>query len=194
MKIPAVILAAGASRRLGEPKQLVQLEGETLVHRTARIALEVCDPVLVVVGSERERIQAALADLPVCCLHNLQWEEGMASSLRTAVSALPLDSRAALLLVCDQPAVDRVLLEAMLEVHHVHPSRRIACAYAGTLGIPALLPRVDFDILLELRGDRGARGLLQAEGVLAVPFPDGALDIDRPEDLARLSSAPFGRG
>lgn len=186
MKIPAVILAAGASRRLGEPKQLVCLGGETLVHRTARVALEACDPVLVVVGSEWELVKGALSDLPVCCLRNLEWEEGMASSLRTAVSALPLDARAALLLVCDQPAVDRALLNAMLDLHHAHPSRRVACAYSGTLGIPALLPRADFDALLDLRGDRGARGLLQAEGVLAVSFPDGALDIDHPEDLARL--------
>ncbi len=186
MKIPAVILAAGASRRLGEPKQLVCLEGEALIHRVARIALEVCHPVLVVLGSESERVKEALSDLDVCCLRNLEWEEGMASSLRTAVSAMPLDARAALLLVCDQPAVDRTLLEAMLALHHEHPGRRIAAAYAGTLGIPALLPRDDFDRLLELRGDRGARSLLQSEGVLPIPFPEGALDLDRPEDLARL--------
>lgn len=192
MKIPAVVLAAGASRRLGEPKQLVRLEGETLIHRITRTALEVCDPVLVVVGCEHGRVQEALSGLRVCCLHNLEWEEGMASSLRTAVSALPLDARAVLLLVCDQPAVDHALLEAMLDQHRVHPSRRIACAYSGTLGIPALLPRADFDALLDLRGDQGARGLLKAEGVLAVPFPGGELDVDRPEDLARLSNALRG--
>jgi molybdenum cofactor cytidylyltransferase len=187
MKIPAVILAAGASRRLGEPKQLVRLNGETLIHRMARTALECCHPVVVILGSGWEKIRAELSDLDVCCVRNLDWEEGMASSLRTAVTAIPLEAQAALFLVCDQPAVDHALLTSMMALHHGHPWRRIACGYAGTRGIPAILPRADFDALLELRGDRGAKPLLQAEGVLEVGFPAGDLDLDRPEDLARLS-------
>jgi molybdenum cofactor cytidylyltransferase len=186
MKIPAVILAAGASRRLGEPKQLVEVGGETMIHRMARIALLACDPVLVVLGFEAERIKDALRDLPVGRVRNLDWEEGMASSLRTAVSALPLDARAALFLVCDQPAVDQELIEKLLAVHQEHPDRRIASVYAGTRGIPALLPRRDFDAILQLRGDRGAKPLLQDPDVVEVPFPGGELDLDLPEDLRKL--------
>ena len=186
MKIPAVILAAGASRRLGRPKQLVEFRGEPLLRRVARIALEACGPVLVVVGSDAERMKAALGDLPVQCVRNLDWEEGMASSLRVAVSVLPLDARAAIFLVCDQPALDQEILERMLLRHREHPGRRIACAYAGARGIPALLPSTDFDALLQLRGDRGARGLLGGPDVLEVDFPDGDLDLDLPEDVARL--------
>jgi molybdenum cofactor cytidylyltransferase len=186
MKTPAVILAAGASKRLGQPKQLLQIQGEPLLHRMARIALGVCDPVLVVLGFEAERMKAALAGLPVQCARNLDWEEGMASSLRVAVSALPMDAKAAIFLVCDQPALDQTLLQRILDLHHEHPGRRIASGYAGIRGIPALLPCRDFDALLQLHGDRGAKGLLSAADVLEIPFPGGEQDLDLPEDLARL--------
>jgi molybdenum cofactor cytidylyltransferase len=186
MKIPAVILAAGASRRLGEPKQLVELDGETMLYRVARMALLACDPVMVVLGYEAERMKTALKDLSVRCVRNLEWEEGMASSLRTAVSALPLDARSALFLVSDQPALDSTLIGTILEMHRTHPSRRIASVYRGIRGVPAVLLRQDFDALLQLHGDQGARSLLQGPDVSAVPFPGGELDLDRPEDLLKL--------
>lgn len=186
MKTPAVILAAGASRRLGQPKQLIEIQGEGLLHRTARLALQSFDPVLVVLGAEAERMKQALEDLPVQCVHNLDWEEGMASSLRVAVSALPLEARAVLFLVCDQPALDQELLERIAQLHQEHPDRRVASCYAGVRGIPALLPCQDFDAVLQLRGDRGARGFLKGEDVLEVPFPGGELDLDVPEDLLRI--------
>jgi CTP:molybdopterin cytidylyltransferase MocA len=186
MKTPAVILAAGASRRLGMPKQLVSVNGEALIHRMARLACGVFEPVLVVLGAEADRVKAALEDLPVVCVRNLDWEEGMASSLRTAISAVPPDARGVLFLVCDQPAVDRPLLEALHAAHRQQPDLPIACVYGGTRGIPAVLPRRDFAALLELRGDRGAKALLQGPEVLEVPFPGGELDLDRPEDLERL--------
>ena len=186
MKTPAVILAAGASKRLGQPKQLIQIQGEPLLHRLGRIALDSCEPVLVVLGSEAGRMKAALADLPVQCARNLDWEEGMASSLRVAVSALPMDAEGAIFLVCDQPALDRDLLERILRLHREHPDRRIASGYSGIRGTPAFLPCRDFDAMLQLHGDRGARDLLSDEQVLEVSFPGGELDLDLPEDLARL--------
>ena len=186
MKTPAVILAAGASKRLGQPKQLIQIQGEPLLHRLARIALDCCEPVLVVLGFEADRMKAALADLPVQCARNLDWEEGMASSLRVAVSALPMDADGAIFLVCDQPALDLDLLERILSLHREHPDRRIASSYSEIRGTPAFLPCRDFDAMLQLHGDRGARELLSDEQVLEVSFPGGELDLDLPEDLARL--------
>src|SRR5512145_1296899 len=188
MPTPAVILAAGASTRLGQPKQLLDFHGELLLHRAARIALQVCDPVLVVLGFEAERMKTALADLPVCCVRNLDWTEGMGSSLRVAASALPPDARAALFLVCDQPALAASLREGILRLHREHPGRRIASGYSGVRGNPDLLPCQDFVALLQLRGDRGARSLLQGGEVLEMPFPGGELDLDVPEDLVRLGT------
>jgi molybdenum cofactor cytidylyltransferase len=159
-----------------------------LLRRAAVAALQVCDPVLVVLGYEAERMKAVLSDLPVHCLRNLDWEEGMGSSLRVAVSALPPEAQGALFLVCDQPALGVPLLEMLLRLHREHPGHRIASGYAGIRGIPALLPSRDFDALLQLRGDQGARTLLKGRDVLEVPFPEGELDLDRPEDLVRLGA------
>jgi len=89
VSLPAIILAAGASRRLGRPKQLVRLGGESLLRRTVRAALA-CDPVLVVLGSQAEAMAADLAGLPVIQVLNRDWEEGMASSIRAGIRALPV--------------------------------------------------------------------------------------------------------
>jgi molybdenum cofactor cytidylyltransferase len=182
LSIPAVILAAGASRRLGRPKQLVPWAGETLLKRAVRAA-QACDPVLVVVGFRAEAMAAELTGLPVTLVANPEWEEGMASSIRRGVRALPPGAPGALFLVCDQPAVDAALVARLLEAQRACPDAVIACGYAGTRGTPALFPARCFPHLQELRGDRGARGLLQGEAVLVVSFPEGAMDIDRPADL-----------
>ena len=114
----AVVLAAGGSTRLGRPKQLLTRDGETLVHRAARLALESgAARVLVVVGAHADEVRAAVAALPVECLANPAWSSGMASSLRLAAEALASHDGATLLLVCDQPA---------LEVAHLHALREAA--------------------------------------------------------------------
>ena len=183
MSIPAVILAAGASRRLGRPKQLVELGGESLLRRTVRAALAGCAQVLVVVGSRAEEMAANLAGLPVTLVANDAWEEGMASSIRAGIRALPAGAEAALFLVCDQIAVDGALVRRLLAVRAAHPEAVVACGYAGARGTPSLFPARCFPQLLALRGDRGARGLLAGEGVVVVPFPEGSQDVDCPEDL-----------
>ena len=183
MTIPAVLLAAGASRRLGRPKQLVALEGETLLRRAARAALAGCAPVLVVVGSRATDMAANLEGLPVTVVENPGWEEGMASSIRAGIRALPAGAAGVLFLVCDQLAVDGALVTRLLEVQGGHPDAVVACGYAGTRGTPSIFPARCFPALLELQGDQGARGLLRGEGVVVVPFPEGDADVDCPEDL-----------
>jgi molybdenum cofactor cytidylyltransferase len=181
--LPAVILAAGASRRLGRPKQLVELAGESLLRRAARAALAGCSPVLVVVGSRAPEMEANLAGLPVTIVDNAAWEEGMAASIRAGVAALPAGASGVLFLLCDQLAVDAALVNRLLEAWRAHPDAVIACGYAGTRGTPSVFPARCFPQLLALRGDRGARGLLGGEDVVVVPFPEGAADVDTPADL-----------
>lgn len=181
MTIPAIILAAGASRRLGRPKQLVELDGESLLRRAVRAALAGCAPVLVVVGSRAGDMAAHLAGLPVTVVANEAWETGMASSIRCGIRALPAGAEAVLFLVCDQIAVDGALVRRLLEARAEHPDAVIACGYGGARGTPSIFPGRCFPALQELQGDRGARGLL-GEAVV-VPFPEGERDVDRPEDL-----------
>jgi molybdenum cofactor cytidylyltransferase len=183
VSLPAVILAAGASRRLGRPKQLVALAGESLLRRAARAALAGCAPVLVVVGYRAGEMEAELAGLPVTIVGNGAWEEGMASSIRAGVAALPLGAPGVLFLVCDQTGVDGALVSRLLETRRAHPDSVIACSYAGTRGTPSVFPARCFPQLLALQGDRGARSLLRGGEVVVVPFPEGDADVDTPEDL-----------
>jgi molybdenum cofactor cytidylyltransferase len=183
MTVPVLLLAAGASRRLGRPKQLVRLGGESLLRRAARAALAGGGPALVVLGARAEAMRAELAGLPVTVVVNPDWREGMAASIRAGLRALPEGAGAVLFLACDQPAVDGQLVNRLLELHGRHPDAVVACAYAGARGIPALFPARCFPALLALTGDRGARGLLAGADVVELPFPEGAMDVDQEEDL-----------
>ncbi len=179
--IPAIILAAGSGTRMGGPKALLTLDGETLLQRAVRIAGEAgCDPVLAVVGDWDP------GPLPAQVIRNSAAAEGMASSIRAGIAALPQEAERALLLVVDQVAVDGILLRRLLTLSDADPERPTGCAYSGTLGIPAVLPRRLFPELLTLSGDRGAKAILLREDAAALPFPEGILDLDTPEDLDRL--------
>jgi len=189
MTVAAIILAAGASRRLGRSKQLLTWGGETLLHRVVRIALESgLQPVRVVLGAEAESCREAIGDLDVQVMLNPGWEEGMASSVRAGLAGFPPGVDAALLLVCDQLALDTSQLARILAVHETAPDRVVASCYSGTRGIPALFPRSVFPELSALHGDKGARDLLRSGNSLEVPFPGGELDLDTPSDLERASS------
>ncbi|MBL0209819.1 MAG: nucleotidyltransferase family protein [Holophagaceae bacterium] len=179
MSVAGILLAAGASRRMGQLKQLMALDGETLVHRAARIALQAgCDPLLVVLGHQAEAVGAALSGLPCTKVVNKEWEEGMASSIRAGAAAVPQASIAALVMACDQPAVDADFLRSLMEARSLEPGRIAAASYAGAAGIPALFPRRCFESLKGLTGDRGARALLDEADVLSLPLLGGEMDID----------------
>jgi CTP:molybdopterin cytidylyltransferase MocA len=184
--IGAAILAAGASRRLGRPKQLVSLAGQQLVRHMAEVALRSgCRPVAVVLGAHAVEVGAAVARLPVVCLSNPEWAEGMGSSVRAAAgwaSGAALD--ALMLVLVDQLRLSSRHLEALRAASG--QGRRIAAsAYQGVLGAPAIFPRRFFPALQALEGDCGARQLLRGSfPVTAVSWPAGRYDLDRMADLA----------
>ena len=181
--IPALILAAGSGRRMGGPKALLTLDGETLLQRAVRVAKAAgFDPVIAVVG---EWDPGLLAET-VLVIRNLEAAEGMGSSVRAGINALPPDSEGALVLTVDQPSVNADLLRRLLALANTDPARPVACAYGGSLGIPAILPRRLFPDLLDLRGDRGAKAILLRENAATLPFPEGEADLDTPEDFARF--------
>ena len=177
--VAGVILAAGASRRLGEPKQLVRLHGETLLERSVRVAVEAgCSPVLVVLGASSEAILAQSTLAPAHVVLNPEWQEGMASSIRAGIQALPRTMQAVLLLTCDQPAVTSEHLRRLAAEASAEP---VASAYAGRNGVPAYFPAAIFKELVQLSGDQGARRLLA--GARALDLPGGEVDVDTPESL-----------
>ena len=177
--VAGVILAAGASRRLGEPKQLVRLGAETLLERAVRVAVDAgCGPVIVVLGAASAAILANSMLAPAQIVLNPSWEEGMASSVRAGLGALPPGTRAALLLTCDQPAVTAEHLRCLATEA---PQEPVASAYAGRHGVPAYFPSSAFKELLQLTGDQGARRLLAAGRALDLPL--GEVDVDTPESL-----------
>lgn len=179
MTSAAIILAAGASTRLGSPKQLVSLQQETLLDRAIRTAREAgCAPIVVVLGANAARIQQACPLPDTQILINPDWQEGMASSLRLAIAALH-GKDSTLVLTCDMPTVTPGHLQAL-----VAGGTLTASAYAGCKGVPAFFPASTFPALCALKGDAGARALLQSAPT--IPLPHGDLDVDTPEDLAAM--------
>ena len=181
--IPALILAAGSGRRMGGPKAFLTWEGETLLQRATRVAAAAgCDPVIAVVGDwDPGPLAGTVSVIP-----NLEAAEGMGSSIRAGIAALPPDAEGALILAVDQPSVNADLLRSLQALAAKDPSRPAACAYGDSLGIPAILPRRLFPELLALRGDRGAKAILLRENAATLPFPQGEADLDTPADLERF--------
>jgi len=188
----AVLLAAGGSRRLGVPKQLLLIDGVPLVRRAALAALATAPAqAVVVVGAGGDAVYAAVADLAIARVECDRWEEGISASIRAGLQALVGDIDAALFLVCDQPALDASHLRKLVECWRATSQRAAASAYGGVLGVPAILPCGWFDELRALTGDRGARDLLRSrpEEAVAVPAPALAHDVDLPGDLDRQRKA-----
>ena len=184
----AVVLAAGGSTRLGRPKQLLTRDGETLVHRVARLALESgAKRVLVVVGARADEVCIAVADLPVDCIVNPAWQAGMAGSLRLAAETLASHTGATLLLACDQPALDVAHLQALMGAARRSSSSSAATRFGERLGIPALVSAQMLQKALVLAdGDRGLRDVLNTADaeVAACDAPQLEHDIDTPDDVA----------
>jgi len=166
MRVVAVVLAAGASTRLGTPKQDLMLEGETLLQRAERLARAVADDVIVVTPQL-----------------NPDAAEGIASSIRVGVRLAPADARI-LITLCDQPLIT---IEHLLDLIAT-ASPIAATGYSGIAGVPAVFAPEFASELLALRGDRGARAVVEAhrDVTRVVPFEDAAVDIDTADDLRKL--------
>lgn len=186
MKTAALILAAGGATRFGGPKQLLEIDGETLVDRACRIALEAgCGPVLRVLGARAGEILMRPEPAGVSTLVHVHWEEGMGGSLAAGVRRLleiDLDCEAAFILLADQPLVSPHLL-AEMRARLAAPVSMVLCRYGDGGGPPALFGRRHFPELAALSGDRGAKSLVgkHPAAVAWHPFPEGACDIDTPD-------------
>ena len=192
MRVGAVILAAGSSSRLGTPKQLLQFRGRSLLRNAALAAIgATCAPVVVVTGANAELAANEVDGLAVHVERNARWESGMGSSVSAGIARL-LEAdpavAAVVVLLCDQPLVSADLIGTLIAAHHATGSTVVASSYAGSLGVPALFGRELFDELSHLDGAAGAKVVIARHASEAhfVPFPDGEMDVDTPEDYARL--------
>jgi xanthine/CO dehydrogenase XdhC/CoxF family maturation factor/CTP:molybdopterin cytidylyltransferase MocA len=188
-----IILAAGGSRRLGRPKQLVEIAGQSLVRRAAESALAAgTGSVHVVVGAEVTRVQTALEDLPVDLIVNEAWREGVASSIRAAIDAIERRDRPVetiLLMLCDQPGVTADVLRRLLDAYRATRAPVVASRYPEGPGVPALFHAELFPALKTLDGDVGARELIRHldRDVVTIPFALTG-DVDTEADVRRYAA------
>lgn len=163
-----------------------------MLQRAIRLAHTAgASPVFVVLGAQRELIEDRIDFKAAKIVSNRKWQEGMGSSIRAGmelVTAEAPEAEGVLLMICDQPRVTAEHLRWMIDVFSQRPQSAVVSAYAGRRGTPAIFPRAAFAELAELRGDRGARGLLANPSwpVVEIPLAGGEIDIDQPEDLDRI--------
>ncbi len=183
-----IILAAGESSRLGQPKQNLQFNGQTLLQHAVDSAQQSkCKPVIVVLGANADKIKS-IAETST--LYNKDWKEVMASSIRTAINDIKKDSSVdkVIIMLCDQPFVSAELLNSLIDKQIETEKPIVACTYNGTIGVPALFDRSLFAELLLLQGHEGAKKILKVHTseVATTPFEQGSIDIDTPDDYERL--------
>src|SRR6266403_5123134 len=193
--IGAVILAAGKSSRLGQPKQLLQFRGQTLVRRIVDAARGAgCSPIVVVIGSDKDKVARELERTNAVIVENVNWSDGIGTSLRSGVQRsldVAPNVEAIVLLVCDQPLVDSHTIEQLIALGEKTKKAIVASSYAGTLGVPALFDRSCVEELLALDDGSGAKPIILSnhERVAEFPCSEGQIDIDTAAayDKLRLS-------
>ncbi len=194
MSIGIIILAAGSSSRLGQSKQLIKVEGKTLLEKTTQAALDSsAHPIVVVLGNQASVHKGIIETLPVTIVMNEQWSNGMGSSLKVGLQRLIKDHpdiEAVIITVCDQPYLTADHLKKLIIIYTNTSSEVVASHYNNTKGVPALFSKSLFKKLLELAHEEGARKIIrQHEGTLAlVPFEKGEIDIDTPDDMNYLTN------
>ena len=195
--IAAIILAAGPSSRLGRPKQLVEVDGQSLIERALDAANGAgCEPVLVVIGANDRQVVARIRKSGAEIVKNVDWKKGLGSSIRAGIERLlksDPETSAVLLMVCDQPLVLAQHLRRLVDFRR-ETGRPIVCSrYAETVGVPAIFGREFFGELMQL-GEHGAKQLLLShpDQSAQITLPEAELDIDEEADLERLDSRKRG--
>ncbi|KQT26132.1 hypothetical protein ASG22_05535 [Chryseobacterium sp. Leaf405] len=191
METAILILAAGNSSRLGEPKQLLNFEGKTLLKHVVEEALKVSKSVVVVTGSNHFQISKEIENLQVKIIENMNWNEGMGSSIKIGVNQL-LDLfptvENCIISVCDQPFIKAPVFSELIQKQKDSQKGIVASKYSETLGTPVLFTKKYFKDLSELSGQEGAKKLLPKfkDDIAKINFEKGEIDIDTQSDYQKL--------
>lgn len=188
-----ILLAAGNSSRMGEPKQLLPFEGKTFLQCTIDAALgSKVNSRVVVLGADKDEIKKSFRADSIPVVHNPDWEKGMASTMQKGLQYLTkykkLDQ--VILVLCDQPFVHAGILDALIDTQKTSGKGIVACKYAETLGVPALFSQAYFEEMIGLKSSEGAKKVIynHLDDVAELDFPKGAVDIDTYEEYETLMS------
>ncbi|WP_107666697.1 NTP transferase domain-containing protein [Cyanothece sp. BG0011] len=193
VNIAVIILAAGASTRMGTAKQLLSYQGATLLSHTIETAIaSICKPIIVVLGANEDKIKGNIDRSSVTVIKNKNWSLGMGSSIGVGIKYLshyPQTIKAAVICVCDQPFLTAEIINNLVFAYQTTRKPIIVCTYANTYGVPVLFDAQFFSQLVSLNGKGGAKKIIKQykNDVSFIPFPQGMIDIDTPEDYQQLT-------
>lgn len=188
--IAIVLLAAGASTRMGFPKQLLKTGHETLIEKMTAVACSAGgQPVIVVLGAFYEAVAEKLDSYPVTILKNDRWQEGMGSTVACAFDFLRRqhpETAASVIMLCDQPHLNPAVLRRLINQWKSSGKPIVASEYGETYGAPALFDSTLFEALAKLKGEKGAKTIMAVnkENMEFIAFPKGKIDLDTPENWA----------
>ena len=190
-KIAAIVLAAGASSRMGANKLLLPLDGRPLAaHAVETACASSADAVLVALGNAADQVAAALAPGRYQRVDNPRFADGLSTSLQAGLDALSDEMDGALILLADMPRISLATLEAILAAARETPGQIVAANQRGRPAPPVYWPSACFPELQEIRGDEGGRSVLlrslDTVRLIDLARPDEALDVDAPEDYERM--------
>jgi len=192
-KICTIILAAGESKRLGTPKQLIPYKNSTLLGHTIQCTLNSkSNETVVVLGANSRLIQKKILNFPINIVINQNWKMGMGCSIRAGlekIESVNNNLQAVILLVCDQLFLTSKTIDHLIESYLLFKKPIVASEYDGTLGVPVLFDKEFFPELLKINGISGAKIVVKnhLDQVCSIPFPKGEFDIDKSNDLSNRS-------
>lgn len=192
MESGILILAAGNSSRLGEPKQLLNFKGKSLLRHVSEESLKISKSVVIVTGSNHSEISNEIKDLEIVITENINWNEGMGSSIHIGFKKLLKSFPEivnCIVSVCDQPFISASVFSELIKMQKDSQKGMVASKYADTLGTPVLFTNKYFQDLSNLSGQEGAKKLLRKYkgDIAAIHFENGAIDIDTQEDYKKLN-------
>jgi len=186
-----LILAAGNSSRLGQPKQQLRFKGKSLLERAVQAGLDSpCQSTLVVLGAYHDEILQHSDLKQARVLVHQDWKRGMGSSIKAGLREMLNEENPdqIIIMLCDQPFVDDKLLTRLINKQQETGLGIIASTYGDTVGVPVLFDRRYFPLLLEMKDPEGAKKTIEKlpEALALVPFEQGNIDIDTADDYRQL--------